>query len=52
MTRNDQCYTPNFLRVKEGEKRVEKSAIDKDEWPRNKLITEVEANEFLKFIKL
>ena len=51
MTRSGRCYTPNCLGEKEGEKHDEKCAIGKDEGPRNELVTEAEANEFLKFIK-
>ena len=51
MTRSDQCYTLNFLGVKEGEKCVEKGAIDRGEGPKNEPIIETKANEFLNFIK-
>ena len=57
MTRSGQCYTLNFLGVKEGEKSTKEVGVKaanlkkKEEEPRNELVTEAEANEFLKFIK-
>ena len=57
MTHNSQCYTPIFLGVKEREKHSEDSGVKiaiskkKNQEPRNKPITEAEANKFFKFIK-
>ena len=58
MTRSGRCYAPEFSRVKEKEKHVEQNGVKitiskrkKSEEPRNEPVIEVEANEFLKFIK-
>ena len=57
MTRSGCCYAPINSRTREGESSTENGGIKivapkrKDKEPINEPITEVEANEFLKFIK-
>ena len=57
MIRNDRCYAPNLLRVKGREEGTEQSDVEvtilkrKGKESLNELITQTEANEFLKFIK-
>ena len=57
MTRSRRCYAPINPRTKEGESFIANEGIKiaalkgKDKEPINELVTEEEANEFLKFIK-
>ena len=57
MTRNSRCYAPINSGAREGESSTKNRGIKitaskrKDKEPINEPITEVEANEFLKFIK-
>ena len=57
LTRNGRCYAPGLSGVKEGEEHIEQSGVKvtilkkKTGKSLNELITEAEANEFLKFIK-
>ena len=57
MTRSSRCYALINSRAREGESSIENGGIKitalkrKDKEPINESVTEVEANEFLKFIK-
>ena len=57
MTCTGRCYALDFLGVMEGEKHFKQSGVKitvlkkKSEEPRNESVIEIEANEFLKFIK-
>ena len=57
MTRSGQCYAPITSGAKEGEGSIENKGIKiatskrKDKEPINEPVTELEADEFLKFIK-
>ena len=57
MTRSDRCYAPITTEVKEGEGFIENEGVKiaaskkKDKKPINEPVIEMEANEFLKFIK-
>ena len=59
LTRSGRCYAPGLAGVKGGEEGTERSDVEvtilkkkgKGKEPLNKLVSEAEANEFLKFIK-
>ena len=57
MTRSGQCYAPINSEIREGESSAANEGPKitapkrKDKEPINELVTEEEANEFLKFIK-
>ena len=57
VTRSGRCYAPVTSRAKEGETSAENEGIKitalkrKDKEPINEPVTELEADEFLKFIK-
>ena len=57
MTRSGQCYAPINLGTREGESSIENGEIKitaskrKDKEPINEPVTEMEVDEFLKFIK-
>ena len=57
MTRSGQCYAPGPSRVKEREEGAKQSDVEvtvskkKGKETLNEPVTEIEANEFLKFIK-
>ena len=57
LTRNGRCYASGLSRVKEKEERIEQNGVEatilkkNSKEPLNEPITEVEENEFFKFIK-
>ena len=57
MTRSGRCYAPITIEVREGESSAENGGVEiaaskkKDKESINEPVTEMEADEFLKFIK-